>query len=257
MPKFACFILLFLLHVLSYSVHAKSLWGDGGFSAFSESLPHADPKVVLQSLGREWTNVIYKTGLEPSRVHKADFTHINAVLEHAVATKLGILELFTAGELADPKGPALLLDSDALQKIDAKYDLSSVWMLSAKPKESGTSSLKMSFMIVGQGILIMGYPHPATVEILDEGKLLEYQYESLISANIVNAPKSRGLFSVRALASPTEDFSDFKGPMGVSIRGFEVKGSNIRVAYHLVIDQETEVSKKPIIIRSDPGLSSP
>jgi len=36
-----------------------------------------------------------------------------------------------------------------------------------------------------------------------------------------------------------------------------VKGSRIRVEYHLVVDQETEVAKKPIIIRSDQGVSSP
>jgi hypothetical protein len=257
MFKFASPALLFTLLLTLNSAQAGSLWGDGGFSAFTESLPRADVKRVEQTLGREWANVIYRSGLEPNRVHKADFAHIDAVLERSVQAKLGILELFTSIELADPKAPALLLDEDLLQRIDAKYDLSSVWMLSAKPKGGKAGALKMRYMIVGQGILVMGYPHPATVEILDDGKFFEYEYESVISAKIVNNAKTRGLFSVRTLASPNEEFNDFKGPMGVSIRGYEVKGSRIRVEYHLVVDQETEVAKKPIIIRSDQGVSSP
>ena len=257
MFKFASFVLLFILVSVFHSAQAESLWGDGGFSTFTESLPRADSKQVEQTLGREWTHVIYRSGLEPNRVHKADWTHINAVLERSVKAKLGILELFTSIELADPKAPALLLDEDLLQQIDAKYDLSSVWMLTAKTKGSAAGKLKMRYMIVGQGILIMGYPHPATVEILDDGKFFEYEYESVISAKIVHTSKTRGLFGVRTLAAPHEEFSDFKGPMGVSIRGYEVKGSRIRVEYHLVVDQETEVAKKPIIIRSDQGVSSP
>jgi|APCry1669193181_1035450.scaffolds.fasta_scaffold00933_13 hypothetical protein len=257
MLKFASSALLFTLFLAFHSAQAGNLWGDGGFRTFTESLPRADANQVEQTLGREWTHVIYRSGLEPNRVHKADWAHIDAVLERSVKAKLGILELFTSIELADPKAPALLLDEDLLQQIDAKYDLSSVWMLSTKTKGGSAGTLKMRYMLVGQGILIMGYPHSATVDILDDGKFLEYQYESLISAKIVNTPTTRGLFGVRTLASPHEEFNDFKGPMGVSIRAYEVKGSRIRVEFHLVVDQDTEVAKRPIIIRTSQALSSP
>lgn len=234
---------------LMIPVEAAELWGEKGFHNFAKSLPLMDRGSLESVLGKEWTEVVFKTGLEPARIHKADFDHIDPVLEHAVGSKMGILELFTTGELADAKAPALLLDQNLLERIDAKYDLFSVWMLSVKPTGAKAGTLKMRYMIVGQGILIVGYPHAAPVEIIDDGKSLEYQYEPVISAKIVNTPGTRGLFGVKTLASPKEEFGDFKGPMGVSIRAYEIKGSTIRVEYHLVVDQETLAPKKPIIIR--------
>ena len=257
MPKLFLFTLLLNLLFPLDAHAAKSIWGDGGFSGLAESLPHADPRLLEQTLGREWTNVIYRSGLEPQRVFKADFSQIDPVMERAVASKLGILELFTDIELANASSPALLLDASVLQRIDSKYDLSSVWMLSATPKGGPPNTLKMRYMIVGQGVLIMGYPHGSIVEIFDDGKVLEYQYESVISARIIHNNKNRGLYGVRTLASPSEEFSDFRGPMGVSIKAYEVKGSRVRVEYHLVVDQETEVAKKPIIIRDHQGFYSP
>lgn len=240
---------LFFINAL-IPAEAEELWGKQGFLGFAKSQPVIDRGALESVLGKEWTEVVFKTGLEPNRVHKADFDHIDPVLERAVGSKMGILELFTTGELADTKAPALLLDQRLLERIDAKYDLFSVWMLSAKPKGTKAGALNMRYMIVGQGILIVGYPHAAPVEIIDDGKSMEYQYEPVISAKIVNTPGTRGLFSVRTLASPKDDFGDFKGPMGVSIRAYEVKGNTIRVEYHLVVDQETLAPKKPIIIRS-------
>ena len=256
MFKTAC--LLLILHVIDAfgPAQATSIWGDGGFHRFSASLPHADPIKMEQSLGRDWRQVISRCGLEPSRIQKADWPHIDAVLQHSVQAKLGILELFTSPELADPKAPALILDEALLQQIDAKYDLSSVWMLTAKTQGSIPGKMNMRFMMVGQGVLILGYPHTAIVEIQDDGKDFLYEYESVISAKIVHTAKTRGLFGIRTLPSPHEEFNDFKGPMGVSIRSYEVKGDQIRVEYHLVVDQVTEVAKKPIKIRANAGVSS-
>ena len=249
MSKLSRLITVVFFFGLTNPVEATDLWGEKGFHDFAKSLPVMDRNSLESILGKEWTEVVFKTGLEPARIHKADFQHIDPVLEHAVGSKMGVLELFTTGELSDARAPALFLDQTLLERIDAKYDLFSVWMLSGKSKGAKPGSLKMRYMIVGQGILIVGYPHAATVEIIDDGKSLEYQYEPVISAKIVNTPGTRGLFSVKTLASPKEEFGDFKGPMGVSIRAYEIKGSTIRVEYHLVLDQETLAPKKPIIIR--------
>jgi hypothetical protein len=250
-------LLFWLTLVLAAPASASGLWGEGGFEAFSESLPEANRALIEKTLGPEWTEVVIKTGLDPLHVRTPDFQQIDAVLERAVREKYGILELFTDAELANTQAPALLLQGAVLDRIDAKYDLSSVWMLSTQPKGGAHEVLRMKYMIVGQGILVVGYPHSAPVEILDEGKALEYQYEPVINAKIVNTPGTRGLFSVRTLSSPTEGYSDFKGPMGVSIRSYQVKGSKIKVDYHLVIDQDTEANKKPIVIRSGKALSFP
>jgi len=232
-------------------VEAEELWGNQGFEGFANSQPVMNREGLDWVLGKDWTEVVFRAGLDPNRVHKADFDHIDPVLERAAGSKLGILDLFTTGELANTKSPALLLDQHLLEQIDAKYDLFSVWMLSAQPKGAKSGAMRMRYMIVGQGILILGYPHAAPIEIIDEGKSMEYEYEPLISAKIVNAPGTRGLFSVKTLASPNEEFGDFKGPMGASIRAYEVKGNSIRVAYHLVVDHETLATKKPIRIRSE------
>lgn len=244
---------LFLFHTPSM---ASGLWGQGGFAVFSESLPLADRTVLEKSFGQEWTEVVFRTGIDPDRIRAPDFTQIDAVLERAVHEKYGILELFTDPELADTKAPALLLQGKVLEHIDAKYDLSSVWLLSTHLK-GGHKELRMRYMIVGQGILVVGYPHAAPVEILDDGKTMEYQYEPMINAKIVNTPGTRGLFGVRTLASPSEGYGDFKGPMGVSIRSYQVKGNKIKVDYHLIIDQETEAPKRPIVIRGQKAVGSP
>lgn len=229
---------------------ASEIWGEGGFDTFSDRLPLVDASELSKNLGKQWTDVIFKTGVETTQILKADFASIDPVLERAAHEKLGILDLFTGKDLANPKARALFLDEKVLAKIDAKYNLFSVFMLSTNPKDKPKETLRMRYMIVGSGLLIVGYPHAAPVEIIDDGKLLEYQYEPIIQADIIHNAQTRGLFSVRTLPSPSPEFRDFKGPMGVSIRSYEINGNMIRVGYKLVLDQETQVPKKPIELRA-------
>lgn len=100
--------------------------------------------------------------------------------------------------------------------------------------------------IVGQGQLIIGYPFGGTVEVVNEGDRVEFLYEPLIRASIINRPGERGLFDLRTLARPKREFQPFRGPMGAAIQSYAVEGKNIVVSYHLVIDQEVATPQKPI-----------
>ena len=113
-------IALFLCFTAMFSAQADEIWGNRGFEGFAKSQPLVDQKKLESFLGREWTEVIFKTGLEPSRIFKPDFQHIDPILERAVEAKMGILELFTQGELADARAPAILLDESLLERINSK-----------------------------------------------------------------------------------------------------------------------------------------
>lgn len=230
---------------------------DSSVQALLSELPKMDHQILETTLGKEWVEVLFRTELDPQNVLRADFQHIEAVLDAAVRSQADILDLMTLKELSVKPGAAILLDSKLLQEIDARYNLHSVWQINPEAKDSSGRPLRMRFMLVGQGVLVIGYPHAATVEVVDGGPGVEYQYEPLTIARILNQADKRGLFSLKTLAARGQDFGEFKGPMGVQIKAYQIQGDKIRVTYQMVVDQETEVPRKPIEPRDSKNSPNP
>ena len=253
-PHIPHLVIALLILPLMLNFYPSALAAEGvslrkSFQELLGSIPKMDHKGLEMTLGREWTEVLFRTELDPSAVLKADLKHITAVLDAAAREKADILDLLTQQELSLKPGSAILLDAKLLQEIDARYNLHSVWQINAQTMEPPGHALPMRFMIVGQGILVIGYPHAAKVEVIDDGPAIEYHYEPITIARIINESGRRGLFSVKTLSGRNDDFSGFQGPMGAKIKGYEINGDRIRVTYQLVIDQETDVPRKPIELR--------
>jgi hypothetical protein len=229
---------------------AADVWGSEGFTTFSESLPKASPESLKKITKAYWPFVQTRSGLVADRLKLVSFDRIDPVLKRAADDGMGILDLFTMAELANPSAPGLVLDAQTLRSIDEKYDLWSVWQLSTKPLIKDKPLLTMDYMIVGQGKLIIGYPFAAPVEVLDEGKAFEVTYEPLIRADIINTPGSRGLHAIATLHNDAKELQPFRGPMSTSIKSYEVQGDRIVVTYNAIIDQQSLARRKPISLKN-------
>jgi hypothetical protein len=242
-------ILILLVSLFCLPAHAESLWGSQGFGAFSAALTPASPETLKKVTSNYWPELQRRGGLDLTKVRRVTFKDIDPVLERAARQGLGTLDLFTQKELADPLSIALLLDAPTLQRINEKYDLSSVWMISACSLDMANRPLAMTHMIVGQGKLIIGYPFESSVEVMEAGESLHYRYEPFIEARIVNSQGQQGLFDVKTLNSPSGEFAPFEGPMGASINSFEIKDNAIVVNYRLGLEQQAHTQRKPITFK--------
>lgn len=213
-------------------------------------LPKIERTALLQRLGPEWSDVLMKNGLDPDTVIEPDYPLIDAILELAVKEHRDILDLLTRPELAAPGSPAFLLDAGLLKKIDAKYNLHSIWQIRAQPQGRPSAALHMRFMLIGQGLLIIGYPESAVVEVGETEDLAEYRYEPMTLATLVNSKGLQGLYQLKTLRSEHSEFGGFIGPMGSTIKAYQVMGDKIRVSYTFIVEQEMDVPRKPIEIRA-------
>lgn len=242
-------IALFLLLCCTSAAQAAGLWGPQGFGGFSSGLEAASEAALKKATKDYWTVLQHRTGLQLERIRVATFTDIDSLLARAIQGGLGTLELFSQKELADPSAPALLLEGSTLRRIDAKYDLSGAWMISARTQAPDHRPMNMDYMIVGQGKLIIGYPYESSVEVIEEGRPMEYRYEPYIEADIVNSGSRHGLFEIKTLNDPAADFLTFQGPMGATIKSFQLEGNAVLVNYSLGFDQQAHSDKTPIVLR--------
>lgn len=240
---------LLLIMACSPVAHAVDLWGPQGFAGFSNALPAATESSLRDATRNYWPVLQHRAGLDPVRIRVAKFKDIDPLLDRASRSALGTLELFTQKDLADPSARSLFLDGATLRQIDAKYSLNGIWMISARTLQPDHRPMRMDYMIVGQGRLIIGYPYESPVEIMDEGKSLEYRYEPFLEANIVNNGARSGLFGIRALNNPAGEFLPFRGPMGAIVQSLQVEGDAVVVNYHLGFDRQAHSDKTPIVVK--------
>lgn len=247
--RFACFLVLMLIHLCGVGAHADGLWGPQGFRSYGNGLPVASEESLKKVTKAYWETLRSRSDLDLKRVRVARFEDIDPVLDRASQAGLGTLDLFTQKELADPASAALLLDGPTLRRIGQKYDLSSLWMISARTLLPDHRTLSMDYMIVGQGKLIIGYPYESKVEVINDGKPYEYRYEPYLEARVVNGPGKQGLFNIRVLTSPAGEFQSFQGPMGASINALQVDNDTVVVNYTLGFDQDARTRRTPITLK--------
>jgi len=249
MPKIRTVFLSLTIALSSATTHAADLWGPQGFTGFTSGLQTASQDVLRETAKSYCATLQQRTDLDLSRVRVATFRDIDPILRRATQHGWGTLDLFTQKELADKTAVALLLDERTLRQIDEKYDLNGAWLISARTLLTDHRPISMDYLIVGQGKLIIGYPYESAVEVIEEGKPLDYRYEPFIEASIVNDQARRGLFDLKALNSPTGEFLSFEGPMGASVKSFQLEDRSILVNYTLGIDQESQAAKTPIVLK--------
>ncbi len=248
MPLLKIFASL-LVFALSPAALAAEFWGPQGYPGFTSGLQPASERTLQRATKNYRTVLQQRAGLDLAKIRVATFKDIDPLLARAAQSGLGTLDLFTQKELADPSAMALLLDGSTLRQIDAKYHLSGAWMISTRTLLPDHRAMNMDYMIVGQSRLIIGYPYEAPVEVMEEGKPLEYRYEPFIEARIVNSGLQRGLFDIKVLSNPAAEFLAFQGPMGAELRSFRLEDNSVVVNYRLGVDQQVHTDKTPIVIK--------
>jgi len=234
---------------LSFDVMGSDFWGDRGYHYFIERLPNVSSEEMNRLTSHYSDDIVMRMGLDINHLRTPGFSDLDPVLNRAAKQGLGILDLFTLEEFSASSSTALLIDGETLEAINKRYDLNSVWVILAESKLPDHRPIKMSYLILGQGKLIIGYPHRAPVDVVVDGEAMEYQYNPFITAKVVNEGDHVGLFAVKTLDSPKGPFGSFHGPMGSVIVSYEVKGDSILVTYNLLVDQQTTVDKKPIVVK--------
>lgn len=190
----------------------------------------------------------HRDGLAPSRLRALRFEHMRPLLQHAVETGMGILEVFTQPGFADPNGCAFFMDGATLAEIQRIFNLHGVWQIVAKVSGQPNETLRMSYLIVGRGHLIVGYPRAATITIDDDDAVTgEYDYAPYFSARIDQ--RERSVRDIKTLTSPDGEFGAFRGPFGIRISSMQLTGREVLVKYVWGFEQERRTRNVPISLR--------
>ncbi len=250
MRRFASLFILSVALPAPFASRADGLWPDEAYSAFCSRLEATSQQTLAARVGQFLPTLRAQGSFSPDGARTARFADMEPLLARAARHGWSVLEMFTQPEFTDPAGCALFLDERTLADINRKFNLHGLWQIAAPLAEGRERTLHMSYLIVGQGRLVIGYPRSAVVEINDgEAVTGKYNYEPYISARIESSQHSRGLFDIRALPSPAAPFEPFVGPYGVQITALQMEGSDILVRYTWGIGQTRRTRNVPITQR--------
>ena len=228
---------------------AADVWAGTSLSDLCNQFEAVDRPVLQKSVGNFLDVLTNREQLSLDTVRRVDPQKVDPVLKRAVALKMGAMELFSDPQFA-AGGPCLLLfDQATLFAIDKQYDLHGLWMVHA-PTSAGV--LEMTFMLLGQGKLIMGYPRAAAVTVADYRVFTGvYDYQPYTAMDISNANGKHALTNVRTLGAASGANQSFVGPLNSSIKTIQLDGDgNMVVQYrYLFADFQRRINSVAITAR--------
>ena len=193
------------------------------------SLPPPSTVLLQETLG-DYLPLLSEKGIEPNTLRELDLPHIVQILDQAISLNLGILHVMTSPLLAQETGCRFFIGKDALQQVDALYNLHGLWMINAPFGDNRT--LTMNYLIFGDGKLALGYPQAEVIQVRDYdfygGK---FAYTPFLTARIVNQGDSRGITEIAVRSSPQDRDKHFRGPGRSTIRHLFVDQKHIHVHY--------------------------
>ncbi len=177
---------------------------------------------------------------------------LDTLLDTAQKESIDVLTLFTLPAIQKNKGKAIALDEKTLLDLNIRYDLHGLFLI-ATDSANDDSKVKMNFLIVGQGKLIIGYNRNTTIahpEYDVATGIYEYQRLFLMDAK-TDEQGNCGLFNIRGLSSPSEPFRQMKGPLNSKIQSLSIpldlrKEKKLLVRYRFLADSEKVVDCIPI-----------
>lgn len=249
-------ILPVVLLLACSQIRAQGLWEKDASRQLCGQLGPVSQERLSREMGVYGSVMAARDGLVHGQLRAFRFEHMRPLLQQAAERGWGILEVFTQPEFADPDGCALFLDGATLAEIHRAFDLHGLWQIEAKLAGTNGAMLRMSYLIVGRGRLIIGYPRKATITIADDDAVTgDYDYAPYFSSRIDGSHGGRGLSDIRTLTSPDGEFEPFVGPYGVHIYGLQMTGREILVKYAWGIGQERRARSVPISLRSHVATS--
>ncbi len=239
-----------LLSTLPGEVRALelTLWQPGEFEDFCQNLEPVSPVRLGAALGDYAPLVASAENIETGKIRLATATGLSAMIEKAVDAQWDSLSLFTDAPFANTQDCALLVEDTVLAALAGHYNLHSLWMTTAHSEDSPQQPLRMQFLLLGMGRLIIGYDGSGTVKVKDyEIRSGLYDYAPYTTMSIVNRPDRRGLFAIETRSGPESGVQPFIGPVNSRIASMELFGDNrILVRYRLLFSGEETVERRLI-----------
>lgn len=188
--------------------------------------------------------------LDMENLYSPGLQEINMLLNTAVSESVDVLTLFTHPAIQRSK--TFVLDKKTLLQINRQYNLHALFMLSC-PSTSEDAVIQMDFLAVGQGKLIIGYNKNSQIKHPDYPFATgRYDYQELFMMDAGTDDQGNyGLFGIRGMSNPKEEFKPMIGPLNASILSLSMmSGSGVEkkilVKYQLFGIGKKVVERIPI-----------
>jgi hypothetical protein len=179
-------------------------------------------------------------------VRAASFAAVRRLLDAAVEGGLSGVELF-----ADPgwhaAGRLVLVPGAVLDEIDRHYRLRTV--LEPVATDLAGRPVRMQWLLLGAGWLLMGYDRPATIQHPDYGMGGgRYVYRRFLRMRAgLDAGGRPALTGIEGADAPLALIPGLPGPLGSALQTFAVAGDRIVCAFRWGgLSWEREVDRHPI-----------
>lgn len=191
------------------------------------------------------------------KLYLVSYKAVENLLDQAVNDSIDALTLFTLPLLQRQNGVAIVFDEELLRQVNKNFNFHGLFSISI-PAEEIDATVKMKFLVIGQGKFIVGYDRNAKIKHPDYGFATGYyDYRELF---IMDAKKDAqgnpGLFNIQALSEPDGKRQSMKGPLNVDVRALTLIAAadhqrKIRIHYDLFGIKEKIIDPIPIEKRSN------
>lgn len=227
--RFTALILL----LMSSQVTAETIWTADEFSTLCNNAKSPGNEMLASVMGDYLAVLKNKDNIDINHIKIPKPEHIDAALKKAIKLNYGALEFFTEPNFAASHACMVFMDMAMLQAVDKKYNLHTLWMINAplevddEEEEKKANHLRMKYLLMGRGKLIIGYEEPKEIFVKDYVVFTGlYDYELHTSMNIVNSNEKRGVFEIRVYKSVQGKATPFIGPGGSEILSLEIAPDN-------------------------------
>ena len=213
--------------------------------SFSKQLDHFLHCLIKAKEG-EFTRIFGKYGtiiardVDFKRLYFVSYEEVEDLLDRAANESIDSLTLFTLPVLQNQNSFAIVFNEELLEQIQKKYNFHALFNISSRSIRDG-SSVKMQFLVIGQGKLIVGYNRNAKIKHPDyDFATGKYDYSELF---IMDAGKdSHGnprLYNIKGISSPNTKPKWMKGPLNADIQSLTITSSpdgrkKIHIQYDLL-----------------------
>lgn len=189
-------------------------------SFFNNLIKLSEPE--SQHIFKKYRPVIARE-LDMENLYVPTYQELTKLLNLAVYESIDVLTLFTLPIMLQKENKALVLDKKILLQLNSHYNLHGLFLISAQSLEN-ESIIQMDFLISGQGKLIIGYDKSMTITHPDYSFATgKYYYRELFIMDAKKDDKGNpGLFNIKGISNPSEDFKGMKGPLNTTIKSLSL-----------------------------------
>lgn len=198
------------------------------YQSFSKQIDHflncliKVPKNECVRIFGKYSTIIARD-VDFNRLYFVSYEEVEGLLDQAVDESIDSLTLFSLPVLQNQKSFAIVFNEELLSQIQENYNFHALFNISARSLEDD-SIVKMKYLVIGQGKLIVGYNSNAKIKHPDyDFATGKYDYKELFIMDASKDSKGNcGLFNIRGLSNPNGKPQWMKGPLNVDIQSMVI-----------------------------------